>query len=121
MRLLGVSEAFRFILLSCSLAACSNGGGSGNNGDNEGGEQDYVTPLVDQYPIDGVFDLADFAETRQTSVDLRNLSGDLVDTVAIQWVIVNDDLDIYIAVQWPDPTHNHSFDADSGPTNFGSL
>ncbi len=83
-----------------------------------GGSSPALQPLTASKPIDGVINFADFATTsRQTLTFLDSLGGGAaVKTVDLQWGILHDDRDVYVALQWNDTTYDHV-----GATDFDGV
>ncbi|MEZ5978800.1 MAG: hypothetical protein R3F34_11325 [Planctomycetota bacterium] len=80
--------------------------------------------LSSKYPIDGDFDFADFAVAPTTAnlplVDMLG-TGTTVGSTTVRWVALNDDRDLYLALEWTDTTHDSAFDAVLGPTDFDGI
>jgi hypothetical protein len=79
------------------------------------------TPLADLFPIDGVIDFSALWNVREESLqflDSTNLTG--VKITLLRWAVINDDLDLYIALEWTDDTLNNEY-TFSGPTDFDGV
>lgn len=101
-------------------------GGGDNNGGNGSGSGSIPTPkqaLAVRFPIDGKVDFSVFDQTQKRTVALYDQlgSGSKVKSTTVRWGILNDDRDIYIAIQWTDPTYNHAYDSTAGPTDFDGV
>ncbi len=103
-----------------SLPSCSSGSGSSTT---------PVLPpappvsLAQRFPIDGNVDFTVFSGTQQETVDLVDNFGAGVATksTTIRWGVLNDDQDMYIAVEWNDDTYNNGFEFVVGPTDFDGI
>jgi WD40-like Beta Propeller Repeat len=100
------------IMTSASLPSCSNGGANGGAGTDAGSP---LTPLSEQYAIDGVVDLAAVGVVHQQTINIRDTfgTGSIVKTATVQWSVANDDLNLYLALEWNDDAEN-AFDPASG-------
>jgi len=106
------------------IAACGGGSGSGS-----------ITtpppapgpgqPMAARFPIDGVADFSVLGPVSQASVQLIDGlgSGMVVRTVNLQWAMLNDDRDLYLALRWDDPMLNNSNDpvTGQGPFDFDAV
>lgn len=107
------------LLLSGCGGSDGSGSGSSSSSSSSGGQP---LALVQRYPIDGVVDFSAFSNVSQRTVSIRaDLDGGAeVATTNLRWAIVNDDQDIYFALEWDDPTHNNGYDF-SGPTDVDGI
>lgn len=88
------------------LAACGGGGG---------GSGGSVATLAARYPIDGVVDFTGLATTTAT---LQFQSG--TQSTTLTYAFANDDRDLYVALQWTDPTFNDGYDL-TGPQDVDGI
>jgi len=81
------------------------------------------TALADTFTIDGIIDFGNFPATQQQAVDFVDALGAGVTSksTVIRWGVLNDDQDVYIALEWADDTLNNTFDILAGPTDFDGV
>jgi len=81
------------------------------------------TALAERIAIDGIIDFGDFSATQQQTVEFVDELGAGVPSksTSIRWGILNDDQDVYIALEWNDDTFNNGFDLLTGPTDFDGV
>jgi len=111
-------------LVITGLASCGGGGSSTNPPPPPPPPPPSVpVALAERFMIDGNIDFGVFSATQQQSVNFVDDlgSGVTAKSTVIRWGIMNDDQDIYIAVQWDDDTFNNGFDAQLGPTDFDGV
>lgn len=113
------------VVLLLLLGGCG-GGGNSSGGGSGGGSTPAPPPreaLSVRFPIDGQADFSVFDQVQTRTVSLYDQlgGGSKVGSTTVRWGILNDDRDIYIAIQWTDPTYNHSYDSTSGPTDFDGV
>jgi len=114
-----VPPAAAGLLIVSGLTGCGGGGGT----------PPVIKPspspqaLATRFEIDGNIDFADFPSTQQLSVDFIDQLGGGVATrsTALRWGIMNDDQDVYIALEWTDDTRNNGFDIAIGPIDFDGV
>jgi len=96
------------------LGSCSSGGGSS--------AAVLPVPLAERYVIDGVVDLSVFPTVQQQVIDMKESfgTGTPVGTTTLRWAMVNDERNLYIAMQWNDATQN-AFDPAVGLTDFDGV
>jgi hypothetical protein len=94
--------------LALLAAGCSHGGGGG------GGAPADPVALSQRFPIDGV---VDFTGLTTTTVTLTLTGTGPAKDTTFTWAMVNDDVDLYVALEWADDTFNSGYDA-TGPTDF---
>jgi Tol biopolymer transport system component len=105
------------LCLLLPLGACGGGGGGGRRSGPRAGS----APLSVLHPIDGEVDLSAFEDVKEASVTLRDTSNQVVRTVALKWAVASDDRHVYFALEWEDPTYDHEFDIEDGPTDFDGV
>jgi hypothetical protein len=96
-------------ILPLLLAGCGGSGGGGGGA---------PVALATRYPIDGVVDFTGLS-TSTATIAFNGGSG-FVKNTTITWAMTNDDVDLYLALEWTDDTFNHAFDA-TGPTDLDGL
>lgn len=103
------------LLVLSTFSSCGGGGGGG------------TTPagLLARHPIDGQFDFAALpVAPQQATLELfdglgaGNATGRFT---TVRWVLLNDDRDLYLALEWDDATHDHDFDLVQGPLDFDGV
>ena len=89
-----------FMMLVVFLGSCSSGGGTSAGA--------LPVPLAEQYAIDGVVDLSAFPNVQQQVIDMKDSfgTGTSVGTTTLRWAMANDERNLYIAMEWNDPTKN---------------
>lgn len=104
------------VLAALPLAACGSGGGGGK-----------PQALAERFPIDGAIDfvaLAALAPVSQTVLEFVDGLGTGAPTgklTTLRWAFLNDDVDLYVALEWDDDTHDAVFDPDTGPVDFDGV
>jgi Tol biopolymer transport system component len=100
-----------FMMLFVFLGSCSSGGGAS-----------LPVPLAEKYAIDGVVDLSAFPNVQQQVIDIKDSfgTGTTVGTTTLRWAMVNDERNLYIAMEWNDATQN-AFDPAVGLTDFDGV
>ena len=108
--------ALLFALLFLLLGSCSSGGGGGDSG------SALPKPLAEQYPIDGIVDLSSLSSVHTQTIDMVDSlgTGTLVKTTTLRWAAVNDERNLYIALEWASAM-THSFDPAVGLTDFDGV
>src|SRR6185369_13277743 len=96
-----------WVVLAAAAAGCGGGGGGGGGGS--------AATLASRYPIDGVVDFTGLATTTAT---LPFQSG--THSTTLTYAIVNDDRDLYVALEWTDPTFDHGYDF-TGPQDIDGV
>lgn len=102
------------VLMSCHSSGCGSVSSVG---------RPLPQPLSALYPIDGVVDFSAFSNVQHKTVNFISSrgTGTVVKSTTLSWVVLNDDRDIYIAVEWTDDTYDHDYDISLGPTNFDGV
>ncbi len=59
--------------------------------------------------------------TRSVQLQDNIGSGVTVATINVEWGVLNDDRNIYLAVRWDDPTRNNTFEFVNGPVDFDGI
>jgi hypothetical protein len=79
-------------------------------------------PLAERYAIDGSVDFSVFPSMQQQLIDMKNLfgTGTSVGTTSLRWAMANDERNLYLALEWDDPTFN-AFDPAVGLTDFDGI
>ncbi len=77
--------------------------------------------LSSRFVIDGIADFSVFDQIMNQMVQIRgNLgTGAQVRNIKVEWGVLNDDRDIYLAVRWSDPTHNNKL--SQNPINIDII
>jgi hypothetical protein len=103
-RLYQITVLFLIALLSSLLLTCSSGGGGGNNNNNS----TLPAPLIEKYVIDGVVDFSTLPTVTQQVVNFVDSfgTGTVVKTTNLKWAMVNDEQNLYVAMEWTDNTQN---------------
>jgi hypothetical protein len=101
-------------MLFASLGSCSSGGGTSSGA--------LPVPLAEQYVIDGIVDFSAFPTVQQQLIDMKGGfgTGASVGTTTLRWAMVNDERNLYIAMEWNDATQN-AFDPAVGLTDFDGV
>jgi hypothetical protein len=101
-------------MLFASLGSCSSGGGTSSGA--------LPVPLAEQYVIDGIADISAFPTVQQQVIDMKSGfgTGASVGTTTLRWAMVNDERNLYIAMEWNDATQN-AFDPAVGLTDFDGV
>ena len=88
------------IAVCVSLSACSGGSSSSVL------PSPLLKPVAARFPIDGIVDLAAVGTVHQKTIDILDAfgTGTVVRTSTIRWAARNDDLNLYLALEWDDPT-----------------
>jgi hypothetical protein len=101
------------IVALMALLSCSSGGEGGGT---------LPQPLSERYPIDGVVDFSAFPNVQQKTMDFISLvTGTVVKSTTLKWVVLNDDRNVYIALEWTDDTYDHTYDISQGPVDFDGV
>ena len=105
------AAALLFMMPLAFLGSCSSGGGSSVGA--------LPVPLAERYMIDGVVDFSAFPTVHQQVIDMKSAfgTGASVGTMTLRWAMVNDERNLYIAMEWDDATAD-SFDPS---VPFGPL
>jgi hypothetical protein len=78
--------------------------------------------LAQRVAIDGIPDFSVFEAVEMQTVDfVDGATGFSVRQAAVRWGIINDDHDIYVAVEWQDATRDAVLDPAIGPVDFDGL
>ncbi|HTG01528.1 MAG TPA: hypothetical protein VK654_13190 [Nitrospirota bacterium] len=99
-----------------SSAACSSGGGS------PAGTTKLPAPLSEQYAIDGVVDFSTLPTVTHKTINILDSlgTGSIVSATTLTWAIMNDELNLYVALEWTDNTQN-AYDPAVGLTDFDGI
>jgi len=95
------------------LAACGKDGGSSLQ--KLPPAPIYPPPLSKKYPIDGAVDFSKLSDVKSLPLLFKDPSGALVRSTTITFATENDDRDLYLAVQWGDPTHANEMQGNAEP------
>lgn len=123
------SLVFRFVTVGLAvllLSACGGGGNGGGSGSSSSSSSSssggQPLALAQQYAIDGIVNFSEFSGVNQRTVSIKaDLgAGAEIATADLKWVILNDDQDIYLALEWNDATYNNGFDF-TGPTDADGI
>lgn len=109
-------KPFQLILASALLELAACGGTSGSAA--------LPLPVSAQFPIDGLVDLSALTGVQTAFLEFSDALGTGAPTgklVTLRWGVANDDRDLYVALEWNDASHDHSFDATLGPTDFDGV
>jgi len=79
--------------------------------------------LATRFLIDGMADFTMFDQTSKRSVQLLDNfgSGAPVATINVEWGVLNDDRDLYLAIRWDDSTQNNTYEFVQGSVDFDGL
>jgi len=78
-------------------------------------------PLADLYPVDGNVDFSSFADVYEETLTFRDVSNlSSIKATHLRWIVLNDDRDLYIALEWTDGTWNNGYTFE-GPTDFDGI
>ncbi len=83
---------------------------------------DTVITLKDRFHVDGTIDydlLTDVRESQLTFLEYPSLSESHSETVKCS--AVNDDIDIYLAIEWTDDDKNTTFSMTTGPVDYDGI
>ncbi|RMH18326.1 MAG: hypothetical protein D6701_06525, partial [Gemmatimonadetes bacterium] len=80
-----------------------------------------ITALAERFPIDGVVDFGVFDSVTAVGVEMIPFGGGSGRATTLRFGLLNDDRDLYVALEWDDPTHNAAFDVTSGPLDFDGV
>jgi TolB protein len=124
-RMMCLRVLFRVTLCTAAallISACGSGGDDGGGDNVDGGGNTIPLSLAQRYTIDGIVDFSGFGSVSQRTVSIQaDLGmGAEVAAVELKWVILNDDKDIYFALEWSDSTYNNGFDF-TGPTDVDGV
>lgn len=104
-------------VLPLTLTLACGGGGSGSS----------PQALSRTMPIDGSVDfgaLAALATVQQANLEFVDLLGAGSGTgkmTLARWAVLNDDQDLYVALEWDDATNDRAFDPLTGPVDFDGV
>jgi len=103
-----------YMMLFVFLGSCSSGGGTSAGA--------LPVPLAERYVIDGVVDFSAFPTVQQQVIAMKSGfgTGTSVGTTTLRWAMVNDERNLYIAMEWDDATQN-AFDPAVGLTDFDGV
>ncbi len=78
-------------------------------------------PLAELFPVDGVIDFSKLSNVGQKTLSfIDTTGGSQSKTTSVTWAVMNDDVDLYVAVQWTDETYNHEY-LHSGPVDYDGV
>lgn len=86
---------------------------------------DGQLPIEERFPIDGVIDFSKLSNVQES--DLSFVSIPVPDPIHfehsthVKWAIMNDDKNVYIAIEWTDDDHNNNYSLTSGPEDYDSI
>ena len=116
----GLGLACTVMAMTLALTGCG-----GSNPDDDGSRRTTMNLLTMErkYPVDGRVDFSTFATVNSQAVTINdNLgTGAAVRTIELRWTMDNDDRDLYIALEWSDPTRDNIYSLSSGSTDYDGI
>lgn len=116
----GLGLAGAVMVMTLALTGC----GGSSSGD-DGPVRSTMNPVTmeTKYTMDGRVDFSTFATVNSQAVTINdNLgTGAAVRTIELRWAMDNDDRDLYIAMEWSDPTWNNTYIVGSGSTDYDGI
>jgi len=115
--------AIAVIIVAAVISGCGGGGSSAPPSPPPPPPPPPGVAVATRFVIDGIADFTVFDQTTTRTVELLdNLgSGMPVATINVEWGVLNDDRDMYLAVRWDDATLNNTFEFVQGPLDFDGL
>ncbi|MFH0974853.1 MAG: hypothetical protein V1874_03625 [Spirochaetota bacterium] len=103
------STLFLLNFLIIGIISCSK-----TNSDNS--TPGHTDPsLSELYPVDGIVDFSTLSNVKDYTITLRNIADQVVyTTIPVRIAFVNDDRELYIAVEWTDESFDDQY-TSSGP------
>lgn len=101
--------------LIAAVAACSSGG--------SGGRDRELRPLASIVSIDGSIDFSLVDRLREATITIADSYGlgSEVHQSKVRYGFSSDDRNLYVAIEWTDPTFDHDFDPVLGPVDFDGV
>lgn len=110
------TSVFMALLVCVFLGSCSK------HKSNPAPDVPLPTPVAEQFPIDGVVDLAAVGSIHEKTITILDSfgTGTVGKPCTIRWAAQNDDRNIYLAFEWDDNTQN-SFDPNGSADDFDGI
>ncbi|MFC1851096.1 hypothetical protein ACFL27_12955 [candidate division CSSED10-310 bacterium] len=105
--IIAISIIVTFFLFS----GCEKGGSD----DDSNSDPSEDRTLAERFPVDGVIDFSALSGVNLKEVEFIDIVS-LVPhhTSTLKWALVNDDKELYIAIEWTDDDHNSEYSLASG-------
>lgn len=79
-------------------------------------------PLETQFPIDGIVDFTTLSNVREQAMEfLDSQTNVLAKSGMIRWAFLNDDRDLYLALEWTDDSWHNQWSISQGPLDVDSV
>ena len=109
-------NARRALALAVGLAGCGAETGTSP------GSASLPAALAPRLPIDGIPDFSVMGAVEERTLEfIDGPTGGTARQTWARWGIVNDDRDLYLAIEWDDDTHDNTVGADLQPLDFDGI